>query len=277
MNSHLLPKVLISIICIVAVIAIMLRGDETPVYDGAAVEAGEDGAVDGFAFEPEELVYDGKGELNFLEGVSLPGFSAQELKKLVYVRIQTSGSLSSKKVEYTADTENGRFQSVRKLHLSGYTGPKIRLPQHTPEVTPDTVDQFDKLLMSEKDFFVDDGFGNDASEHMEIQVNRSRYDSSLVSYNVSIENVFGDRDLVTCDIILSGEYSVIALTTPEVVLSRGAVFEPSDFVARAEKPDGMSALNEVIIRGGVDTTTPGNYTLTYEFDGQSVELDVLVE
>lgn len=277
MKNHLLPKVLISIICIAAVLAIMLRGDETPIYDGEAAPVGEGGAVDGFEFEPEELVYDGKGEIDFLEGVSLPGCSAQELKKIVYVKIRTSGALSSKRVEYTAETEDVKYRSVRRLHLAGYTGPKITIPQHIPKVTYESMKQFEELIMAEDDFFVDDGFGNDASDHVKTEIVKNRRDSSKVSYIFSIENIFGDRDLVTCDIVLSGEYSVIELTDSDIVLRRGERLDPLQYIARAEKADGTSALNEVKVRGMVDSSTSGNYALTYELDGQTAELFVVVE
>ena len=98
MKIPLWLKILISVICVAAVAVIMLRGDETPEYTaaGAAGEAKE--AVDGFEFNPEELTYDGTGDLDLLKGVSLPGFTRQELKELTFVSIETAGALSKKRV-----------------------------------------------------------------------------------------------------------------------------------------------------------------------------------
>ena len=277
MRNHLLLKIIISIICIAAVAALMLRGDETSKYTAEGVEREAEEAVDGFEFDPEELTYDGNGDLDLLQGVSLPGCSRQELKELTFVSIETTGALSKKRVEYTAEKDGVKYRSLRNLHLSGYTGPKITMPQHIPDVKENMIERFGSLLTQEEDFKVDDGFGNDASAHMEVTAERSTVDSSLVHYTVSIENVFGDRDRVTQDVVLSGEMPVIVLTTPEVRISAGQTFAPCDYIARAEKEDHSSGMDEVIVMGSINTNQAGEYTLTYEFYGESVSLRVIVE
>lgn len=246
-----------------------------PSAAGAAGEAKE--AVDGFEFNPEELTYDGNGDLDLLQGVSLPGFSRKELKELTFVSIETAGALSKKRVEYTAEKDGVRYRSLRYLHLSGYTGPKITMPQHIPDVKENMIERFGSLLEGEEDFKVDDGFGNDVSAHMKVEAERSTMDSSLVHYTVSIENVFGDRDRVIQDVVLSGEIPVIVLTTPEVRISVGQTFDSRDYIARAENADHSSAIDAVLVEGAVNTNEAGEYTLTYELYGESVSLRVIVE
>ena len=277
MKIPLWLKLLISVICIAAVAVIMLRGDETAEYTAAGGEGAAKEVVDGFEFDPEELIYDGNGDLDLLRGVSLPGFSRQELKELTFVSIETVGALSNKRVEYTAEKDGVRYLSVRSLHLLGYTGPKITLPQHIPDVKEDIIERFGTLLRQEEDFKVDDGFGNDASAHMEVAAERSTMDSSLVHYTVSIENVFGDRDRVIQDVVLSGEIPVIVLTTPEVRISVGQTFDSRNYIARAENADHSSAIDAVLVEGAVNTNEAGEYTLTYELYGESVSLRVIVE
>lgn len=277
MKNLMWMKILISVICIAVVAGILSRGDETPEYMTEGAEGVVDGAVDGFVFDPEELTYDGNGDLDLLQGVSLPGFSKQELKDQVFVTIETAGALSRKKVEYTAEKDGVRYCSVRQLHLSGYFGPKIIMPQNIPDVTEATIERFGALLQREEDFKVYDGFGNDASSHMEVKAERSTSDSSLVHYAISVENVFGDRDRVTQDVVLSGKMPVIVLTMPEVRISVGQTFDPIEFIARAEREDHSSALDEVLIVGRVDITKAGEYALTYTLKEESVSLRVIVE
>jgi hypothetical protein len=277
MKIPLWLKILISVICIAAVAVIMLRGDETPEYAAAGAEGAAKEAVDGFEFDPEELIYDGKGDLDLLKGVSLPGFSRQELKELTFVSIETAGALSKKRVEYTAEKDGVRYRSLRNLHLSGYTGPKIIMPRHIPDVKENMIERFGTLLKSEEDFKVDDGFGNDASAHMEVSAERSTMDSSLVHYTISIENVFGDRDRVNQDVVLSGEIPVIVLTTPEVRIGVRQEFDPLDYIARAENGNHSSAMDAVLVEGTVNTNAVGEYTLTYNLYGESVSLRVVVE
>ena len=277
MKIPLWLKILISVICVAAVAVIMMRGDETPEYAEAGSAGAAEAAVDGFEFDPEELTYDGNGDLDLLKGVSLPGFTRQELKELTFVSIETAGALSKKRVEYTAEKDGVRYRSLRYLHLSGYTGPKIIMPQHIPDVKENMIERFGSLLKGEEDFKVDDGFGNDVSAHMKVEAERSTTDSSLVHYTVSIENVFGDRDRVIQDVVLSGEIPVIVLTTPEVRIGIRQEFNPRDYIARAEMADHSSAVDAVLIEGAVNTNEAGEYTLTYELYGESVSLRVIVE
>ena len=277
MKIPLWLKILISVICVAAVAVIMMRGDETPEYAEAGSAGAAEAAVDGFEFDPEELTYDGNGDLDLLKGVSLPGFTRQELKELTFVSIETAGAVSKKRVEYTAEKDGVRYRSLRYLHLSGYTGPKIIMPQHIPDVKENMIERFGSLLKDEEDFKVDDGFGNDVSAHMEVEAERSTVDSSLVHYTISIENVFGDRDRVIQDVVLSGEIPVIVLTTPEVRIGIRQEFDPRDYIARAEMADHSSAMDAVLIEGAVNTNEAGEYTLTYELYGESVSLRVIVE
>jgi len=277
MKIPLWLKLLISVICIAAVAVIMLQGDETAEYMAAGSEGAAKETVDGFEFDPEELIYDGNGDLDLLKGVSLPGFSRQELKERTFVSIETVGALSKKRVEYSAEKDGVRYRSLRSLRLAGYTGPKITMPQHIPDVKEEMIDRFGTLLTQEEGFKVDDGFGNDASAHMEVEAERSTMDSSLVHYAISIENVFGDHARVTQDVVLSGDMPVIALTTPEIRLNAGQTFDPRDYIARAEKADHSSGMNEVIVAGSINTSQAGEYTLTYRLDGESVSLRVIVE
>ena len=276
MKNHMLLKITISVLCIAAAAAIVLRSDETPEYEEVSTSVGSS-VIDGFTFAPEELTYDGTDELDLLAGVSLPGCSKQDLKDLVYVHIETAGSISDKRVEYTADLPEGRYQSFRSMHLTGYTGPKITMPQHIPEVKLETTGSFAKMLLSEEDFFVDDGFGNDASAHMEVVAENDMTDSSIIHYTISIENVFGDRDRVVQDVVLTGEYPVIVLEASEIRISAGQTFAPLDYVAKAQKADGTSALNEVVVRGNVNIREPGSYFVSYELEGQKVQMNVIVE
>lgn len=277
MKIPLWLKLLISVICIAAVAVIMLQGDETPKYTAEGAGGAVEEAVDSFEFDPEELTYDGNGDLDLLKGVSLPGFSRQELKERTFVSIETVGALSKKRVEYSAEKDGVRYRSLRSLRLAGYTGPKITMPQHIPDVKEEMIDRFGTLLTQEEGFKVDDGFGNDASAHMEVEAERSTMDSSLVHYAISIENVFGDHARVTQDVVLSGDMPVIALTTPEIRLNAGQTFDPRDYIARAEKADHSSGMNEVIVAGSINTSQAGEYTLTYRLDGESVSLRVIVE
>ena len=50
-----------------------------------------------------------------------------------------------------------------------------------------------------------------------------------------------------------------------------------NIIARAEKADHSSGMNEVIVAGSINTAQAGEYMLTYRLDGESVILRVIVE
>lgn len=73
-----------------------------------------------FQFETDTLVYDGTTELNLLEGVTLVNEEGKVSDAEIFVRMTTAENLSSKVIEYSADTENGRVTGTRNLQLVNY-------------------------------------------------------------------------------------------------------------------------------------------------------------
>ena len=101
-------------------------------------------------------------------------------------------------------------------------------------------------------------------------------DSSLVHYTIALDNMFGDRDVVKVDVILSGTLSHLVLTDSQITVRVGETFDPTLYIAVAERADGTSAIGGVNIHGNVDTAKEGIYLLTFELDGQTATLEVNV-
>ena len=274
----LILKIIISLACIIVLVMLFYFGDEIiPENDSTDVSVqGEETYLDEFKFDPEELTFDGTGKLDLLKGVSLKGYNAQELKTMVFTRIYGGENLSKKVIEYTADTKDGRVRSKRTLNLENYSGPKITLPDEIPSVTPGTIDSLASLLNAKNGYVVDDGFGNDAREHVDISYRKEMTDSSLVHYTIALDNMFGDRDVAKVDVVLSGTPSHLILTDSQITVRVGETFDPTLYIAVAERADGTSAIGSVNIQGNVDTTKEGTYMLTFELEGQTVTLEVNV-
>ena len=101
-------------------------------------------------------------------------------------------------------------------------------------------------------------------------------DSSLVHYTIALDNMFGDRDVAKVDVVLSGTPSHLILTDSQITVRVGETFDPTLYIAVAERADGTSAIGSVNIQGNVDTTKEGTYMLTFELEGQTVTLEVNV-
>ena len=221
------------------------------------------------------LVYDGTGDIDFLEGVTLEGYNEEQLKNMVYIRISTGDSLSEKIIEYTADTEEGRVRSMRNLLLRNYNGPSIVLPDEMPAVTLGTVDHIDDLMPEGKTYRVDDGFGNDVREHVQIDAARSPINTAVENYTFILENAFGDRTVARADAVISDVPATLVLTEAAVIVRIGDYFDPYAFILSATDADGSSIMNEVIC-DDFDTSIPGDYLVTYELRGQMASLRVTV-
>ena len=266
----------IAIFCLVALVLLYVFGGWVIEYDDPVSPANQaDNSRDAFVFNPETLVYDGTGDLDLLEDVTLEGYNEEQLKKMVYIRISTGDSLSEKIIEYTADTEEGRVRSMRNLLLKNYNGPSVVLPDEMPTVTMNTVDHIKELMPEGKTYRVDDGFGNDAREHVQIDAARSPVNSSEVNYTFILENAFGDRTVAKADATISDAPATIILTDTAITIRTSDNFDPYMYVQSATTADGGSAMDEVIC-DEIDTNVAGEYIVNYELRGQTASLRVTV-
>jgi hypothetical protein len=276
MSRTTIIKISISVFSLIALVLLYVFGGRVIEDDNTVFETGQaDDTKDAFVFDPETLVYDGTGDIDFLEGVTLEGYNKEQLKKMVYIRISTGDSLSEKIIEYPADTDDGRVRSMRNLLLRNYNGPSIVLPDEMPTVTIGTVDHIADLMPEGKTYQVEDGFGNDVREHVQIDVATSPMNSAEMNYTFILENAFGDRAVAKADAIISDVPTTIILTDASVTLRTGEDFDPYSFILSATDADGSSIMEEVAC-DELETSTPGEYLITYELRGQRASLRVNV-
>ena len=276
MSRTTIIKTAISVFCLIALVLLYVFGGRVIEDDNAVYEANQaDDIRDAFGFDPDTLIYDGTGDIDFLQGVTLEGYNEEQLKKMVYIRISTGDSLSEKIIEYTADTEEGRVRSMRNLLLRNYNGPSIVLPDALPTVTMGTVDNIADLMPEGRTYRVDDGFGNDMRAYVQIEAARSPINSAEENYTFILENEFGDRTVAQADTIISDVPATIVLTDASASVRAGDFFDPYDFILSATAADGSSIMNEVIC-DELDTSIPGEYLVTYELREQTVSLRVTV-
>ena len=274
--KYTLLKITTSVVCIAIVAGLFFFGDRLSPDDGKSGAGQEETYKDAFRFDPEELSYDGTGELDLLDGVTLEGYTARELEGMVFTRIRAGDSLSEKKVQYTAETEGGKVRSFRPLRLRNYSGPKIRIPNSLPEVTRNLAGNFGKLLMVKDGYVVDDGFGNDVRQYAEIVYEADDRESARIHYTISFENMFGDRDVAKVDVILTGVPAYLTLTDSEIVLPVRGEFDPAAYIESAVYADGSDAMAEVLCSGNVDTSKAGTYEVVYDLEGEMLVLTVVV-
>ena len=102
-------KVSISVFSLLAIVILYCVGGKTSDSSvGESIINNESEKFeDVFVFNPEEISYDGTGDLDLLKGVSLKNYSLETLKDIVFIRISTGENISRKVVEDTADIDEG--------------------------------------------------------------------------------------------------------------------------------------------------------------------------
>lgn len=233
--------------------------------------------------DTETLTYDGSTDLNLLDGVSLVSSEGAVSGIDIFAHIKTGDSLSSKIIEYSADTEAGRVTASRTLALSNYNGPSITLPESLPQLDEEELDSMLGSLSEYEDFYADDGYGNDITSAVSVSYTRDNSDPSRVCYTFKVTNSFNDSVSAEAYLTITGSRPVITLKESTVRISVHSSFNGLNYVENAVDADGSSMFHRIHITGKVDTDTPGTYTLTYSVttsDGVSSipkELTVIVE
>ena len=269
-----------SLIAIAGVLILIFLFREANRPDSASLTTGSGQAPSqegdsAFSFDPPELTYDGTGEIDLLNGVSLYGVSGQPLRDLVFTKIQTGSHTSEKIIIYSADTENGKATARRTLRLINYHKPDITLPDELPEVTPDTASSIVSLLLDEGTLSVDDGFGNDAADKLTASYETDSRNSSIVHYTFFYDSMFGDDIYRKADTKMTAS-AVLVLRENEITVPRDSDYNPFDNIVSATDTEGADAKDDVVCTGRVNTSKPGVYPVTYTLEDVSLTAVITV-
>lgn len=216
-----------------------------------------------FSFNPDTLVYDGTTELDLLSGVSLTDQNGNAVDASIFTNIRTADSISSKTIEYFAETGAGLVSGTRNLLLMNYYGPSITLPQTLPEIEESMLDSVLSVMSAEEGFRADDGFGNDITSAITCEYTQNDASPNLIHYKFTITNKFNDSASAEVDLALGSPKPIITLTTDTVAIAANTYFNPISYVATAVDVDGSSLFEQIIINGEVNVSVPGTYTLEY--------------
>ncbi len=217
----------------------------------------------GFSFDPDPLTYDGSTELDLLSGVTLTDSNGAAVDTLIFTNIRTSDAITSKTIEYFAETDAGRVSATRGLQLVNYNGPSITLPETLPEIEESMLNSVLSVMPTDGSFRADDGFGNDITSSITYEYTQNEASPNLIHYTFKITNKFNDSVSAEADLPLGSPKPIITLTTDAVTIAVNTYFNPMSYVATAVDVDGSSLFERIIIDGNVNTGVPGTYVLEY--------------
>lgn len=212
--------------------------------------------------EEESFTYDGTGELNLLDGVSLISSDGNTSNATIFVSIRTGDTLSQKILLYSADTELGQITASRMLQLENYYGPSIQLPDSFSSLEQDQLDTLLTYMPTDGSFWADDGYGNDITDAVTVSYTMDEESPWIAHCVFTVVNRFNDSASAAADINVIRR-PVLTLTTNEVTVAQNSTFYPFSYIASAVDVDGSSLMNHIDVQGSVDTSIPGEYTLIY--------------
>lgn len=225
-----------------------------------------DGIPITFTLDSNTLFYDGSGKLNFMEGVHATDNKGNDITHLIKASIADSKTGKGKIISYSINKTGYEFsQTERALELSNYNKPSIKLEASSLSMDLSERDTYLKQIIADKIITADDGFGHDISSGIHSKDLSEIAESGEYTIKFSIENFLNDSAEISVPITVTGEIvnAEIILSTETVSIPTGSEFNPMDYVLTATDDNGNDLTHLINTDNPVDTSTPGQYTVTY--------------
>lgn len=214
-------------------------------------------------WSPEILVYDGTSELDIMQGVLVTDEDGNDRTSDARAVLQNTEQLNQKMIYYSLNGYSEKLTDQgRMLLLENYTGPTIQVDSEV-QLTVTQLGNLPGVLAERKQLEVDNGYGKEITG----QVSWYREKTAEGEYSIffTVSNEFGDVATAQCRAYIDGVKDDIVLTLrqEQVSISQNEPFVPLDWVLEAEDANGGNLIDGVEVEGTVNSSVPGNYTITY--------------
>lgn len=210
----------------------------------------------------DDLVYDGTGELDLLDGVSAQGEDGTDLTSRLNAKIVLAGN--GKEIRYSVSNDNGQIvYKARNLVLKNYQGPEIIANDHLNFNVKDLNNLV--TVLNERDELKGlDGFGKDITNQITYQ--REKVSDGIYRLTFTLNNIYLDSTSLTVKANISGAISdpILELYRSSIELDVGSVFYPEDYIKIANDENGNSIKDQVEISSLPNTMQPGVYNVLYQ-------------
>lgn len=210
----------------------------------------------------DDLVYDGTGELDLLDGVSAQGENGTDLTSRLNAKIVLAGN--DKEIRYSVSNDNGQIvYKARNLVLKNYQGPEIIANDHLNFDVKDLNNLV--TVLNERDELKGlDGFGKDITNQITYQ--REKVSDGIYRLTFTLNNIYLDSTSLTVKANISGAISdpILELYRSSIELDVGSVFYPEDYIKIANDENGNSIKDQVEISSLPNTMQPGVYNVLYQ-------------
>lgn len=210
----------------------------------------------------DDLVYDGTGELDLLDGVSAQGEDGTDLTNRLNAKIVLDGN--DKEIRYSVSNDNGQIvYKARNLVLKNYQGPEIIANDHLNFDVKD-LSNLVTVLNGRGELKGLDGFGKDITNQITYQ--REKVSDGIYRLTFTLNNIYLDSTSLTVKANISGAISdpILELYRSSIELDVGSVFYPEDYIKIANDENGNSIKDQVKISSLPNTMQPGVYNVSYQ-------------
>ena len=214
-------------------------------------------------WSPEILVYDGTSELDIMQGVLVTDEDGYDRTSDARAVLQNTEQLNQKMIYYSLNGYSEKLTDQgRMLLLENYTGPTIQVDSEV-QLTVTQLGNLPGVLAERKQLEADNGYGKEITG----QVSWYREKTAEGEYSIffTVSNEFGDVATAQCRAYIDGVKDDIVLTLrqEQISISQNEPFVPLDWVLEAEDANGENLIDGVEVEGTVNSSVPGNYTITY--------------
>lgn len=214
-------------------------------------------------WSPEILVYDGTSELDIMQGVLVTDEDGNDRTSDTRAVLQNTEQLNQKMIYYSLNGYSEKLTDQgRMLLLENYTGPTIQVDSEV-QLTVTQLGNLPGVLAERKQLEADNGYGKEITG----QVSWYREKTAEGEYSIffTVSNEFGDVATAQCRAYIDGVKDDIVLTLRQEQISifQDEPFVPLDWVLEAEDANGENLIDGVEVEGTVNSSVPGNYTITY--------------
>ena len=214
-------------------------------------------------WSPEILVYDGTSELDIMQGVLVTDEDGNDRTSDARAVLQNTEQLNQKMIYYSLNGYSEKLTDQgRMLLLENYTGPTIQVDSEV-QLTVTQLGNLPGVLAERKQLEADNGYGKEITG----QVSWYREKTAEGEYSIffTVSNEFGDVATAQCRAYIDGVKDDIELTLrqEQISISQNEPFVPLDWVLEAEDANGENLIDGVEVEGTVNSSVPGNYTITY--------------
>lgn len=209
-----------------------------------------------------DLVYDGTGELDLLDGVNAIDEDGTDLTSNINAKIVLDGN--DQEIRYSVSGENGQIvYKERDLVLKNYQGPAIIANDHLSFDAKD-LSNLVTVLNKRGELKGLDGFSKDITDQITYQ--REKVSDGIYQLTFTLNNIYLDSTSLIVKANISGAISdpILELYRSSIELDVGSVFYPEDYIKIANDENGNSIKDQVKISSLPNTMQPGVYNVSYQ-------------